>query len=104
MGKLVEAYFTNIFSSSNPTGFDEVLAGMLPTVTSEMKMSLDRQFIDDEVFKALNQMAPLTTPGPNGTSPIFYKTFWHIVGFDVTNVVLTALNSGHVPEDLTRLS
>ena len=100
MGKMVEAYFTNIFSSSNPTGFDEVLAGMLPMMTSEMNMRLDRQFTGDEVFKALNQMAPLTAPGPDGMSPIFYKTFWHIIGPDVTNVVLTTLNTGHVPEDL----
>ena len=42
MGKLVESYFTSIFTSANPIGFDEVLAGMLPTVTSEMNMNLDR--------------------------------------------------------------
>lgn len=30
-------------------------------------------------------------------SPIFYKTFWHIVGRDVTEAVLNALNNGHVP-------
>ena len=45
-------------------------------------------------------MAPLTAPRLDGMSPIFYKTFWHIVGFDVTKAVLTALNSGHVLEDL----
>ena len=100
MGKVVEAYFTNKFTSSNPTGFDEVLAGMLPTVTTEMNMNLDQQFIGDEVLKALNEMAPLTAPGLDGMLPIFYKTFWHIIGSDVMNVVLTTLNSGHVPGDL----
>ena len=45
-------------------------------------------------------MAPLTAPGPNGMPPIFYKYFWHIVGGDVTNAVLTALNYGYVSESL----
>lgn len=33
-------------------------------------------------------------------SPIFYKSFWHIVGNDVTAVVLKALNSGNVPKSI----
>ena len=45
-------------------------------------------------------MAPLTAPGPDGMSPIFYKSFWHIVGEDVTAVVLKVLNSSVVLESL----
>ena len=42
-------------------------------------------------------MAPITAPRPNGMSSIFYKTFWHIVDSNVTEAVLTALNTSHVP-------
>ena len=45
-------------------------------------------------------MAPLTAPGPDGMSPIFYKSFWHIIGEDVFAVALRALNSGIVPESI----
>ena len=45
-------------------------------------------------------MAPLTAPGPDGMSSIFYKSFWHIVGEDVTAVVLQALNLGIVPKSI----
>ena len=40
-----------------------------------------------EVKQALDQMAPNTTLSPDGMSPNFYKSFWHIVGEDVTAVV-----------------
>ena len=54
MGGLVEDYFTNIFTSSNPSGFDDVLNGMLPTITPEMNAGLLRPYTIEEVHKALN--------------------------------------------------
>ena len=39
-------------------------------------------------------MAPSKALGPNGMAPIFYQKYWHVVGQDVTNVVLSYLNSG----------
>lgn len=45
-------------------------------------------------------MAPHTTSGLDGMPPIFYKFFWHVVGEDITTVVLCALNSGIVPESI----
>ena len=100
MGRLASNYFVTMFTTSNPAGFEEILCGLSPTVTAEMNTSLDRPFVAEEVQRALHQMAPLTAPGPDGMSPIFYKSFWHIVGKDVTEVVLHALNSGFVPDSL----
>lgn len=45
-------------------------------------------------------MAPHTTSSLDGMPPIFYKFFWHVVGEDITTVVLRALNSGIVPESI----
>uniref|UniRef100_A0A2N9HAJ1 Reverse transcriptase domain-containing protein n=1 Tax=Fagus sylvatica TaxID=28930 RepID=A0A2N9HAJ1_FAGSY len=53
-----------------------------------------RPFTSVEVKDALNQMAPLKAPGSNGFSPIFYESYWHVVGQDVTEAVLSCLNSG----------
>ena len=39
-------------------------------------------------------------PRSDGISPIFYKTYWHIVGEDVISIVLNALKSGTVHESL----
>ena len=96
MGPLESNYFEAMFTTLNPVGFDEILCGLTPTVIAEMNTSLDRPFIVEEVQRAFHHMALLTAPSPDGMSPIFYKSFWHIVGKDVTEVVLNALNSGFV--------
>ena len=65
-----------------------------------MNEALTREFRAEEVQQAPKQMAPLTTPGLDAMSLIFYKSFWHIRGEDVTSTVLHALNTGTVHESL----
>ena len=100
MGGIIENYFRDIFTTSNPSGFEEILSGIHPAISKEDAGLLGRDFQAFMVRLALDQMALLTAPRPDGMSPIFYKSFWHIVGRDVTSVVLNALNSGVVPESL----
>ena len=45
-----------------------------------------------EVEKALKQMHPLTTPRPNGMSPLFYHHFWPTVISIVISTILDFLN------------
>ena len=100
MGSIIENYFRDIYTTSNPSSFDEILNGIHPAISEEDAGLLGRDFQANEVRLAFDQMAPLTAPGPDGMSLIFYKSFWHIVGGDVMSVVLNALNSGVVPESL----
>ena len=100
MARLIEGYFNSLFSTSHPFDFDDILSGIQPAISEEMNEVLTREFIADEIQHTLKQMAPTTALGPDGMSPIFYKTFWNIVGNDVTKTVLDALNSGYVHESL----
>ena len=97
MGGIIENYFKDIYTTSNASSFDEILSGIHLAIFEEDAGLLGCDFHASEVRLALDQMAPLTVPGPDGMSHIFYKSFWHIVGRDVTSVVLIALNSGVVP-------
>ena len=54
IGSLVDNYFTNMFTTSNPTGFDEILSGVLPSVTEEMNSRLVQSYMEEEIQKALN--------------------------------------------------
>ena len=50
--------------------------------------------------RSLKQMKPLTAPGPDGTSPIFFKSCWNFIGKDVIDASLKILNSGSMPNSL----
>ena len=100
MGGIIKNYFRDIYTTSNPSGFEEILSGSHPAISKEDAGLLGRDFQASKVRLAFDQMTPLTAPRPDGMSPIFYKSFWNIVGRNVTSVVLNALNSSVVPESL----
>ena len=41
-------------------------------------------------------MAPLRAPGSDGMPPLFFQTFWSDIGLDVSEAVLSCLNSGTI--------
>nr|POE86412.1 hypothetical protein CFP56_17290 [Quercus suber] len=65
MGEMVLDCYTDLFTSSNPTGFDEILEAVQPKVTSSMNQKLTMEFTADEVNVVLKQMYPLKAPGPD---------------------------------------
>ena len=98
-----EIWWKNIFRICHhfkSIGFDDILSGIQPIVVAEMNEAFTCEFRAEEVQQALKQMAPLTAPGLDAMLPIFYKSFWHVVGEDVTPTVLHALNTGTVHESL----
>ena len=103
MGRLFEDYFSNLFTNSNPTSIDDILERIPPKVSKEVNLSLTQNFTAEEIHLAMQQMAPLSAFGLDGMSPIFYKSFWHIVGEDVTKVALAILNEGTIPESINSI-
>lgn len=56
-------YYLQLFASSNPTKFTNLLEAIQPKVTDSMNSSLQRKFQPSEVYRALKQMYPLKAPG-----------------------------------------
>ena len=48
-------------------------------------------------------MAPLKASGPDGMPSLFFQHFWGVVDADVTNSVLSWLNSGTIPHPLNHI-
>jgi hypothetical protein len=59
---------------------------------------LSAPYTREEVKKAMFNIGDLKAPGPDGLHAIFYKRFWHIIGEDLTDEVLLAVNSCTIPE------
>jgi len=98
--KEVLDYFTNIFSTVNPSSFEASLESINPQITTDMNESLLKEFNEVEVKKALQQMHPTKAPSPNSMSPIFYQKYWGVVGDGFIKCVLQSLNSGCFPNGL----
>lgn len=92
--RIATNYFSNLFTTSNPTQWEELNAVIEPIVSESMDYLLTRDFKPFEVAQTLKQMHPTTTPGPDGMPPLFYQTFWPLVGNCVTKSVLDFLNLG----------
>ncbi|KAL0433678.1 UNVERIFIED_CONTAM: hypothetical protein Slati_2702100 [Sesamum latifolium] len=73
---------------------DAIVRYLEPRVTTAMNETLSQPFTSDEITRALKQMHPLKSPGPDDMSPIFYQKYWSIVGPEVCNSVLDFLNHG----------
>ncbi|XP_050285288.1 uncharacterized protein LOC126724903 [Quercus robur] len=59
------SYFENIYSTSFPTGIEEITNVVPRRVTEEMNAELTKVFTRDEVTKALQQLHPTKAPGPD---------------------------------------
>ena len=45
-------------------------------------------------------MKPISAPGPDGMPPLFYQSFWSLIGVDITSVVLDCLNNCKIPLEI----
>jgi hypothetical protein len=88
------SYYGGLFTSQS-AGFVEDCTNLVDTrVTNDMTNWLLHNFSEEEVQKALFQMHPLKSPGPDGYPAIFYQKNWSTVGRDVCKAVLFYLNEG----------
>ena len=65
-----------------------------------MNDTLIRDFTIEDVEAALKEMEPLKAPGPNDMPPLFYQSYWSLVGSDVSQSILHYPNIGTLPQSL----
>ena len=72
---------------------ERVLEGVQPVVSESMNEVLTRPYVREEVDVAIKQVAPLKAPGSDGMPPFFFQNFWSDIGLDVSESMLSCLNS-----------
>lgn len=94
MVSIAHEYFTYLFTSSNPSSQDisDIVTSIDPIVDSNMNDILCAPFSNDEVHRAVFDLHPSKSPGPDGFNALFYHKFWSVIGQDVTKAVLLILN------------
>ena len=93
-------YYQNLLSSVNQQFCDSATDSIQTVIIEEMNSKLSSEFTHLEVKQAINQMAPLKAPGPDGMPPLFYQHYWNLIGDDISNTMLHYLNSATLPEHL----
>jgi hypothetical protein len=63
-----------------------------------MNEKLMAPFSAEDVKKAAFSIGDYKAPGPDGLHVVFYKNFWSIRGNEITQEVLSAINSRQFPE------
>ncbi|XP_074267156.1 uncharacterized protein LOC141590463 [Silene latifolia] len=91
VSKVANDYFVELFTTSNPINFEDVLNGLEGRVTDQMNGYLTADYTEDDIVEALNQMHSLKTPGPDGMNGLFFQSYWHLVGSGVVTTVLEIL-------------
>ncbi len=75
----------------------------MPQVTEDVNEVISKALTMEELEKALNSMGNGKTPGFDGFSVEFYKTFWTEIGPDLLAVLNQSLSDGQLPRIITLL-
>ena len=88
VAKVATNYFENIFHSGTCDRMEECLNTIPHRITLDMQEVLSRPYSMEDVKAMLFQMGPTKALKPDGMNALFYQKFWHIVGNDISIVVL----------------
>lgn len=81
-GSAFVIFFSNLFASSSLLFVDDFHGLILPIITESQNILLTANPDISKVHKAVFSMENNKSLGLNGMSPVFYKSYWSIVGKD----------------------
>ena len=98
MMKVVYSYYVDLLFSSRPLIFLDHFDNIEVCVTTTMGAFLVKSYSKEHVLISLKSMHPGKSLGLDGHPTLFYKSFWDLVGDEVSNMVVQFLNYGGMPD------
>lgn len=86
-------FFKQLFCTKEVVGGGQNCGNICP-LSAEGRRALSRLVTKDEVHRAIMSMKSYKALGPDGFQPVFYKTFWDVVGDDVWRFVRDSFQFG----------
>lgn len=87
MERVAEAYFKKLFGSEDIDYRLKEMETNSNRVTQNQYDKLTAPVTIDEVRKAVFDINPHKSPGPDGMNGFFYQQFWDCMGVDLTAMV-----------------
>ncbi|XP_060972201.1 uncharacterized protein LOC133038159 [Cannabis sativa] len=97
--EVMEGYFQQLFTPT-VTSWNQVIDCIPTTITPVQNMHISAPVEESEVKKALFQMHPDKSSGPDGMSPGFYQKFWDVLRHDVVQLVKDFFQNATFPDQL----
>ncbi|BFG30724.1 hypothetical protein CerSpe_169980 [Prunus speciosa] len=81
-------YFEQLFTSSSPLQFDEIINCVDHRVSEQHNCELTQEVMEVEIQEVIFQIPPTNASRPNGLTGGFYHNYCDIMGDDVVEAVL----------------
>lgn len=85
---------SNLFTSTKPGDFTEVLQALRPLIYVDMNNLLTREISEEDVKKAIFVMNLEKTTGPHGMTALFYQRFWPSLKGELFQLIQQFFRSG----------
>lgn len=102
MEKVAVDYFSELFTTTSPDDFTEVLGGVTGLITESDNNLLTGPVTEEEVRTALYLMNPGKAPGPDGMTALFFQRSWPLIKKDIITLINDFLISGIFDDRLNR--
>lgn len=98
--QLISEHFQKVYTLDNPIIDEERLHCILPKVTDQTNVDLNRLVSDEEIKVAMESMGELKAPGPDGLNGLFFQKNWGTIGVDVSKAIRQFFEYGLLPSEM----
>lgn len=102
--KVATTYFQNLFTSTNPSEYEEALRYIIPKVSLEINIELTKIPSDMEIKEAIFAINPDKAPGPDDMTSLFYQRFWRETAKDIAVFVRDIFETNFFDQRLNQIN